>query len=295
MITLYENLRTIVYAPFYLADRRGFWSEEGLEVAIRLSPNPVETAEGLMAGRADISWGGPMRVMLHHDRDPNCQLVAFGQVVARDPFVLIGRRPNPEFHFRDLLDQRIAIAEEVPTPWMTFRDDLTRAGIDLSQLNIADNAAMTTFPDLIATGKVDVAQVLEPVAATAISEGRAHIWHRFANRGDIGYTSFYTTRTYLQDHLDNCQKLLSGIERALEALAKELCVDIASELSDLFPDVPTPILATAIGGYQSSNLWPRQSDLSVAAFVRLKSALLAGGLISRDISYDNVVARLEAS
>ena len=77
MITLYENLRTIVYAPFYLADRRGFWSEEGLEVAIRLSPNPVETAEGLMAGRADISWGGPMRVMLHHDRDPNCQLVAF--------------------------------------------------------------------------------------------------------------------------------------------------------------------------------------------------------------------------
>ncbi|MEK9855790.1 MAG: ABC transporter substrate-binding protein, partial [Rhodobiaceae bacterium] len=196
---------------------------------------------------------------------------------------------------RELLYQRIAIAEEVPTPWMTFRDDLTRAGIDPSQLDIADSAAMTTFPDLIATGKVDVAQVLEPVAATAIAEGRAHIWHRFADRGDIGYTSFYTTRTYLQNHSETCRSLLSGIGRALEALAKEPCNDIAAELSDLFPDVPAPILATAIGGYQSSNLWPRQSDLSVAAFVRLKSALLAGGLISRDISYDNVVARLEAS
>ena len=53
MITLYENLRTIVYAPFYLADRRGFWSEEGLEVAFGVT-EPVETAEGLMAGRADI-------------------------------------------------------------------------------------------------------------------------------------------------------------------------------------------------------------------------------------------------
>jgi ABC-type nitrate/sulfonate/bicarbonate transport system substrate-binding protein len=46
MITLYENLRTIVYTPFYLADRRGFWADEGLEVAIQLSPDPVETAEG---------------------------------------------------------------------------------------------------------------------------------------------------------------------------------------------------------------------------------------------------------
>ena len=70
MITLYENLRTIVYAPFYLADLRGYWADQGLDVNIRLSPDPVETAEGLLAGRADISWGGPMRVMLHHDRDP---------------------------------------------------------------------------------------------------------------------------------------------------------------------------------------------------------------------------------
>ena len=295
MITLYENLRTIVYAPFYLADRHGFWSDEGLEVAIRLSPNPVETAEGLMAGRADISWGGPMRVMLHHDRDPNCQLVAFGQVVARDPFILIGREPNPAFQFRDLKRQRIAIAEEVPTPWMTFRDDLTRAAIDPTQLNIADSAAMTSFPDLIAAGKVDVAQVLEPVATAAIAEGRAHIWHRFADRGDIGYTSFYTTRTYLQKHPETCRSLLSGVGRALDALATEPCDKIAAELSYLFPDVPLPILAAAIGGYQSSNLWPRHSDLPVAAFVRLKSALLAGGLISRDIPHDNVVARLEAS
>lgn len=53
MITLYENLRTIVYAPFYLADLRGYWADQGLAVNIQLSPDPVETAEG--------SWqGGPI-------------------------------------------------------------------------------------------------------------------------------------------------------------------------------------------------------------------------------------------
>ncbi len=295
MITLYENLRTIVYTPFYLADRRGFWSDEGLEVNIQLSPDPVETAEGLLAGRADISWGGPMRVMLHHDRDPDCQLVAFGQVVARDPFILIGREPNPDFHFRDLRDRRLAIAEEVPTPWMTLQDDLIRAGIEPSQLDIAERAAMKTFPDRLASGEIDVAQVLEPYASGALADGTAHIWHRFAERGDIGYTSFYTTRRYFQNNITTCRSLLTGVGRALEVVAIEPADDIAAELGTLFPDVPLTILASAIAGYQSSNLWARQTDLTAATFVRLKSALLSGGLISTDIPYDHVIARLETS
>ena len=295
MITLYENLRTIVYTPFYLADRRGYWSDEGLDVNIQLSPDPVETAEGLLAGRADISWGGPMRVMLHHDRDLDCQLVAFGQVVARDPFILIGREPNPDFHFRDLRDRRLAIAEEVPTPWMTLQDDLIRAGIEPSQLDIAERAAMKTFPDRLASGEIDVAQVLEPYASGALADGTAHIWHRFAERGDIGYTSFYTTRRYFQNNITTCRSLLTGVGRALEVVAIEPADDIASELGTLFPDVPLTILASAIAGYQSSNLWARQTDLTAATFVRLKSALLSGGLISTDIPYDHVIARLETS
>lgn len=295
MITLYENLRTIVYTPFYLADQRGYWSDEGLDVDIQLSRDPVETAEGLLAGRADISWGGPMRVMLHHDRDPDCQLVAFGQVVARDPFILIGREPNPDFHFRDLRDRRLAIAEEVPTPWMTFQDDLTRAGIEPSHLNIAERAAMSTFPSRLAAGEIDVAQVLEPYASTVLADGTGHVWHRFADRGEIGYTSFYTTRRYFQNNLDTCRSLLRGVGRALGAVANERADDIAAELGALFPDVPLKILAAAITGYQSSNLWARETNLNATAFVRLKSALLSGGLISTDISYDHVIARLETS
>ena len=295
MITLYENLRTIVYTPFYLADRRGFWRDEGLDVAIHLSPDPVETAEGLLAGRADISWGGPMRVMLHHDRDPDCQLVAFGQIVARDPFILIGHEPNPDFHFHDLRGKRLAISEEVPTPWMTFQDDLTRAGIVPSNLDIAERAAMSTFPGKLATGEIDVAQVLEPYASSALADGKAYIWHRFADRGDIGYTSFYTTRSYFQNNRAICQSLLTGVGRALDALTIEPADDIAAELGTLFPEVPLTILAAAIAGYQSSNLWARQTDLPVAAFVKLKSALLSGGLITTDIPYDHVIARLETS
>ena len=101
-IILYENMRALPYVPFYLAQAQGAFTGQGLDLDLRLSPSTVETARGLLEGRADIAWGGPMRVMMHHDADPECPLVCFCQVVARDPFLLVGREPKSAFRFSDL-------------------------------------------------------------------------------------------------------------------------------------------------------------------------------------------------
>ena len=84
-------MRAVPYVPFYLALAGGYWQSEGLDVHHVVSPATTNTPLKLLDGSADVSWGGPMRVMMHHDADPRCPLVCFAQVVAKDPFVLIGR------------------------------------------------------------------------------------------------------------------------------------------------------------------------------------------------------------
>jgi NitT/TauT family transport system substrate-binding protein len=288
-IILYENLRTVAYTPFYLAIERGDWKREGIDVEVRLSPVPTETAEGLLAGRADVSWGGPMRVMMHHDRDPDCPLVCFGQVVARDPFILIGARPIRRFRFRDLAKKRIAVACEVPTPWLCFQDDLRRAGIDPSTINRVPDAPMAENLKRLAAGEVDVVQAFEPYAAQAEIEGIGQIWHRFAERGDLGYTSFYTTRCFLADRRETCEALVRGIHRAVTALYAEPVKAVADAVAGFFPELPREVLIRAIAGYRNSGLWARNPALPVTAVVALKAALLSGGLIQRDIPYDRIV------
>ena len=113
-IILYENMRTMVYVPFYMAIERGEWAAMGIDVAVELSASTSETAQGLIDGRADVAWGGPMRVMLHHDRDRDCPLVCFAQVVARDPSIIVGREENDQFHFANLVGKRVGIVSEVP-------------------------------------------------------------------------------------------------------------------------------------------------------------------------------------
>ncbi|NQW11731.1 MAG: ABC transporter substrate-binding protein [Alphaproteobacteria bacterium] len=288
-IVLYENLRIPSYTPFYLAIARGDWAREGVDVEVRLSPAGAETAQGLLDGRVDVSWGGPMRVMMHHDADRKCPLVCFGQVVARDPFLLIGREPNPTFRFRDLAGLRVGVAIEVPTPWMTFQDDVGRAGVDPAALNRVPDVTMAENIDRLAAGEVDVIQVFEPHAERAVHTGVGHVWHRFATRGDVAFTSFYTTRRFATEQRETCRALVRGITAALQALHSETPTVIAQQIAAFFPALETAALARIIDGYRASGLWPRTTALPVDAFVRLKAALLSGGLIAYDAPYDRVV------
>ena len=81
-ITLCENMRAVPYVPFYLALAGGYWESEGLDIRHVVSPSTARTATALLDGKVDVSWGGPMRVMMHHDADPRCPLVCFAQVLS---------------------------------------------------------------------------------------------------------------------------------------------------------------------------------------------------------------------
>ena len=170
-VTLCENMRAVPYVPFYLALAGGYWRGEGLEVRHVLSPSTARTATALLDGSVDVSWGGPMRVMMHHDADPACPLVCFAQVVARDPFLLVGRTRKSAFRWHDLVGLRVAPAGDVPTPWMTFQDDLQRAGLDPASIAGRRVRPMVRNLDAYGRGTVDVVQVFEPYADALVSEG----------------------------------------------------------------------------------------------------------------------------
>lgn len=288
-ITLFENLRAVPYVPFYLAIARGDWAQEGIDVKVETSPAMSQTAEALLDGRADVSWGGPMRVMTYHNKDKDCPLVCFGQVVARDPFILVGRTPNDRFRFQDLVDLRIAVADEAPTPWMMFQDDLGRAGFDPYQLTYTPPRPMAENVAALAAGDIDVVQVFEPYAEQLVASGHGHIWHRFADRGDIAYTSFYTTRAFAKRQRKTCRALVRGIARAQKALHGQSAAATAKAVRPFFPDLSERKLSRMISGYRRSGLWAKTPALPAEAFVRLKAALLSGDLIDYDVPYDHAV------
>ncbi|HZD20871.1 MAG TPA: ABC transporter substrate-binding protein [Burkholderiales bacterium] len=288
-LTLCENMRAVPYVPFYLALAGGYWKSEGLDIRHVVSPSTSRTATALLEGSVDVSWGGPMRVMMHHDADPACSLVCFGQVVARDPFLLGGRTRKAAFRWHDLVGLRVAPAGDVPTPWMTFQDDLQRAGVD--PVTIAGNRVRPMARNLAAyrRGAVDVVQVFEPYADSLVSEGRGHVWHRFTERGDIAYTTFYAPRRFTRARREACGRLVRGMARAQAALFAATPAAIAEAVASFLPKLSRVALTRIIGAYRASDLWAKTPELPPSPYLRLKAALISGGLIRSDPPYERLV------
>jgi NitT/TauT family transport system substrate-binding protein len=287
-LRLCENMRALGYAPFYFALAQGHFAQAGLTVDLITSPSASRTGAMLLEGAADVSWGGPMRVMMHHQADPDCPLVCFAQIVARDPFVLVGREAMPRFRFHDLVGRRVAVATEVPTPWLTFQDDLARAGIDPTSLRRTPDWPMQQAADALLAGQADVVQVFEPHVAQLVAAG-CHVWHRFSARGDIAYTTFYATRDFVARQRDRCAALVRGMAAAQQAFHAASPDAVAAAIAPFFPELDAPTLARIVAGYRDAMLWARTPALPLAAFLRLKAALVSGGLISADFPYQRIV------
>lgn len=288
-IILQENLRGVLYAPFYAALALGAYRREGVEVGFVSAPEPARAVEGLFAGTVDVAWGGPMRVMQTYDRRVDCDLVCFGEAVTRDPFFLIGREPCPDFTFADLYGKRVATVSEVPTPWLCLQEDLRRAGLDpdalprIADRMMADNAAA------LRRGEFDVVQLFQPFAEELIAAGEGHVWYAAATRGPTSYTSFYTRRTTLTARREELKKLIRGLYRTQKWLQASPPEAIAEVIQSFFPAVPASLLQAAIARYLELGIWGRNPILPRGGYDRLRAGLISAGFVKQAAPFEQAV------
>src|SRR5260221_6794844 len=163
-IRLAENFRAVFYAPFYAAQVLGLYASEGVDLELVSSSVPGDGVSALLNDTIDITWGGPMRVMKAHDLQPSSPLVCFCEVVARDPFFLVGRHRPSEFQLRDLASLRFAAVSEVSKPWMCLQHDLRQHGIDPSRLASSHDQSLYAKFQALCVRQLDAVQLIEPYA-----------------------------------------------------------------------------------------------------------------------------------
>jgi len=288
-ITLYESFRAVFYTPFYLPHALGAYAAEGVEVNLTCSTELHYQASHRADAEADVYWGGPMRLVVAHDRDPNSPIVGFCEVVTRDPFFLVGAKPRPDFRVTDLLDLRFASVSEVPTPWMCLQDDLRRAGADPAAVNRVADGTMPQNSAALREGRFDVIQLFQPFAEQLVRAGAGYIWHAAATRGPCSYTTFYAPRPTLQRRADELYRMTRAIYRTQKWLHSHAPAETARAVAGFFPDLDRATLAACIERYLALGIWGRNPRLPRDGFDRLRDAMLSGGLIKQRISYETCV------
>jgi NitT/TauT family transport system substrate-binding protein len=292
-IVLQESLRGLFYAPYYAAFALGAYEREGIEVRFADAPGFGNAPTGLYDGTTDAAWGGPMRVNQLYEERADCDVVCFGEAVTRDPFMLVGRTPRPDFAMTDLARVRLATVSEVPTPWLCLQHDLRLAGIDPARLNRVADRTMGANMAALRAGAVDVIQLFQPLAEELIEDGSGHLWYAAANRGPCSYTTFYARRGVLAAKRDEFRRLVRGLYRTQKWLHTQPVETLAEVVQSYFPDLPRARLMAALARYKALGIWGRTPILPLDGYERLKDGLVSGGFVkSTDyaIAVDNSLA-----
>lgn len=289
-ITLQESLRAVFYAPFYAALARGAFDAEGVEIKFASAPKPGDAAKRLMEGAVDVCWGGPMRVNETYHQMPGCDIVCFGEVVGRDPFLLMGRRPPRDgFTLADLKSVKLATVSEVPTPWLCLQHDLREAGIDPNSITRVTDQTMARNVEALKTGEVDVIQVFEPFPSLLLADKAAHVWYEAAHRGPTSYTTFYARRGTLTARREELTRMVRAIGKIETWVAGASGADIARAIARYFPDLPMPILEAACSRYKTLGIWNADPFLPRESYDRLRDSLVSGGFVSPGTPFETAV------
>lgn len=289
-----ETYHVIYYAPFFVAHEQGFFAREGLEIETRAyGSNPALQAD-MDVGAVDVGIGGIMRSLVAFDRGESPVPVHFARVNDRDGFLLLGR--SEAFDWGDLLDRRLIVFAEAPTPWHILRALLLRNGLGPDRVRVIADVPLAEVAAAFRSGLADFALTQAHVAADLLRRGDAVILKAMAlEAGPLPYSSYYCSPAFLRDSEDALRPFVRAHVRALRWIARHSGEEVWEAIAPAFSDGDGELLASATRRYHALGTWNSDATLPRASYQRLADALRAGGLIARVPPYELVCNDLLAA
>ena len=246
----------------------------------------------MLAGKIDVVWGGPLRVIKQRDQeaDSDNALVAFCEVVGKDPFFLVGSPREKQFHLSDLVGKKIGVVTEVPTPWLCLQQDLRDVGVSVDSLQVNSDRTMGQNLEALAAGTIDYAQYFEPFVSQTLVNGSGVVLHAANSRGPTAYTTFISTRKIIAQKKALFEAMIRAVEQMGPWIDAHTGQELAALVAPFYPHVPTDILVQSMDRYKKAGLWFCKKTISRAGFERLKLSMRQGGFIESDPSYENCIA-----
>jgi NitT/TauT family transport system substrate-binding protein len=141
------------YAPFAVAEDRGLYRAEGLEVSLDAMTSPPDTIARVAAGSAEMALADINAVMKYRDHHPGAPLKAVFIVYNKPPYAVIARKSRGIVQPKDLEGKRIGTppGEMASALWPVFAK---LNDIDASKVKI-DNVAAAIREPMLAAGQID--------------------------------------------------------------------------------------------------------------------------------------------
>jgi ABC-type nitrate/sulfonate/bicarbonate transport system substrate-binding protein len=205
-----------VFAPVFIADQKGFFKEEGLDVQVRPFSSGAEATEGFRSGSADLLVASDV---------PLIYLLAGGDTVVvaqfsanQDMLVIVG--PKGATNPADLKGKKVGLVTKSASEYL-LNNYLKRGGLTVNDVERVHLAPFDQVP-AIARGDVQALSSWKPFDLK-IAQVAGDKQQVLANNGQekyVLYSGILARRDFASKNPGELEKLLRAIGKASKWLAE---------------------------------------------------------------------------
>jgi NitT/TauT family transport system substrate-binding protein len=278
-----EVVRSILYAPTYVAIAKGYFTEAGLDVAMTTAQGGDKSMAALLSGGADLALMGPETAVYVLNSDSPTKARIFCGLTATDGFMLVGRDKVDRFDWKTLKGKEILGFRPGSTPLLFLEAALRKNGIDpQADVKLANNVGIPARVGSWLAGQNQYAIFIEPDASQLELDGKAHFLASIGETvGFADYTSFMATDKYIKDNPAVIQAWTDAIAKGMKWTASAPAEEIAKVLQEFFPGVSPNALVAAARRYQRLKIWKTTPGIEPAAIEKFQDILVEGHVLDQ--------------
>lgn len=218
----------------------------------------------LLSGNVDIGFSGPEQVVYIYNQGREDYPVVFGQLTQKDGSFLVGREEEKDFDWKSLEGKELIGGRPGGIPEMALEYVLKENGLDPTKdVSMVTNIDFTATAGAFKSGTGEYVALFEPTASMLEKEGTGHIVASVgASAGDIAYTCFYTTKSYMDKNLEIIQKFTNAIYKAQQWFVTHSDEEVADAIISFFPGTEKDIIMNVVSNYRDIDALASNPEVS---------------------------------
>ncbi len=292
-VKLNEVVRSIFYAPHYVAINKGFFEEQGLKIELTTGQGADKTMTALLSGQCDIGFAGPEAVIYVYNQGKEDYPVIFAQITQCDGSFLVARNDEPDFKWENTKGKVIIGGRPGGVPEMTLEYVLKNHGIIPGEdVELVTNLQFTATAGAFKGGVGDYVALFEPTASMLEKEKAGKIVCSIGEEsGLILYTAYFATKSRIEKDPELIQKCTNAFYKGQLWVRDHSPEEIAKEIKPFFPDSEDDILVAVCKRYKEINAWCDHPVTNPEALEGIQKVMEAAGELDKRVEYDSIVTQ----
>lgn len=290
-IKVAEVTHSVFYTPQYLAHALGYFSDEGLDVEIILTPGADKVTAAVLSGDVQIGFCGSEATIYVYNGGENDYLVNFAGLTKRDGSFIVSRKKIDNFGISMLKDSYIIGGRKGGMPEMTLEYILKKHNIDPKKdIKIDTSIAFAAMQGAFIGGTGDYVTLFEP---NALAVEKNNFGYVVASLGELGgevpYTVYNAKKSYIENNKDVIKGFSRAIQKGIDYVKNHSSEDIAKVILNYFPDVSLSDLTLIVDRYKNIDSWYDTTLITEENFNHVQEIMESAGELTKKAPYDKLV------